>query len=80
MNFKENIKKIIIKKPLKLDCGEIINNYPHLPWNWEGMSYNNMDKGKQKWIRQKIQKTLFQQLLQNNILSEEVVRYIVSFV
>ncbi len=28
MNFKENIKKIIVKKPLKLDCGKIISNYP----------------------------------------------------
>jgi len=28
MNSKENIKKIIIKKPLTLDCGKIINNYP----------------------------------------------------
>ena len=28
MNTKENIKKIIVKKPLTLDCGKIINNYP----------------------------------------------------
>ena len=28
MNAKKNIKKIIIKKPLILDCGKIINNYP----------------------------------------------------
>ena len=28
MNAKKNIKKIIIKKPLTLDCGKIINNYP----------------------------------------------------
>jgi len=28
MNSKKNIKKIIIKKPLTLDCGKIINNYP----------------------------------------------------
>ena len=28
MNAKENIKKIIIKKPLKLDCGKTINDYP----------------------------------------------------
>ena len=28
MNTKENIKKIIVKKPLILDCGKIINNYP----------------------------------------------------
>ena len=28
MNIKENIKKIIIEKPLKLDCGQTINNYP----------------------------------------------------
>tara|TARA_Y100000817_G_scaffold257890_1_gene211521 strand:- start:212 stop:1321 length:1110 start_codon:yes stop_codon:yes gene_type:complete len=28
MNNKENIKKIIIRKPLKLDCGEIISDYP----------------------------------------------------
>ena len=28
MNTKKNIKKIIIKKPLTLDCGKIINNYP----------------------------------------------------
>ena len=28
MNSIEKIKKIIIKKPLKLDCGKTINNYP----------------------------------------------------
>jgi len=28
MNSKENIKKIIIKKPLTLDCGKTISNYP----------------------------------------------------
>ena len=28
MNAKENIKKIIIKKPLKLDCGKTISDYP----------------------------------------------------
>ncbi len=28
MNTKENLKKLIVKKPLTLDCGKIINNYP----------------------------------------------------
>ena len=28
MDTKENIKKIIVKKPLKLDCGKTIENYP----------------------------------------------------
>ena len=28
MNAKENIKKIIVKKPLKLDCGKTICDYP----------------------------------------------------
>ena len=28
MNIKENIKTLIIKKPLKLDCGQIIDDYP----------------------------------------------------
>ena len=28
MNNKENIKTLIIDKPLKLDCGEVINNFP----------------------------------------------------
>ena len=28
MNNIENIKKIIIEKPLKLDCGKTISNYP----------------------------------------------------
>jgi len=28
MNIKENIKKIIVKKPLQLDCGKTINDYP----------------------------------------------------
>ena len=28
MNIKDNIKKLIIKKPLKLDCGQIIDNFP----------------------------------------------------
>ena len=28
MNIKENIKTIIVKKPLKLDCGETIVDYP----------------------------------------------------
>ena len=28
MNIKETIKTLIIEKPLKLDCGQIINNFP----------------------------------------------------
>ena len=28
MNIKENIKKIIVKKPLQLDCGKTISDYP----------------------------------------------------
>ena len=28
MNTKKNIKKIIVEKPLKLDCGKTIDNYP----------------------------------------------------
>ena len=28
MNAKENIKEIIVKKPLKLDCGKTISDYP----------------------------------------------------
>ena len=28
MNNRENIKKLIIKKPLKLDCGQTISDYP----------------------------------------------------
>jgi homoserine O-acetyltransferase len=29
MNYKiENIKKITVSKPLKLDCGQIIKNFP----------------------------------------------------
>ena len=28
MNYKDNIKTLIIEKPLKLDCGQTINNFP----------------------------------------------------
>ena len=28
MNKFKDIKKIIVEKPLKLDCGQTINNYP----------------------------------------------------
>ena len=28
MNTDKNIKTLFIKKPLKLDCGKTINNYP----------------------------------------------------
>jgi len=28
MNFKDNIRTLMVDKPLKLDCGETINNYP----------------------------------------------------
>ena len=28
MNIKENIKTLIIEKPLKLDCGQTISNFP----------------------------------------------------
>ena len=28
MNIKEKIKTFIVKKPLKLDCGKTINNFP----------------------------------------------------
>ena len=28
MNIRENIKKLIIEKPLKLDCGKTISKFP----------------------------------------------------
>ena len=28
MNIKENIKTLIVKKPLQLDCGQIIDHFP----------------------------------------------------
>ena len=42
MNIKENIKTIIIKKPLKLDCGQIINDYP-LAYETYGTLNKNKD-------------------------------------
>ena len=42
MNYRENIKKLIIKKPLKLDCGQLINNYP-LAYETYGTLNENKD-------------------------------------
>jgi homoserine O-acetyltransferase len=42
MNIKENIKTLIIKKPLKLDCGQIINDYP-LAYETYGSLSENKD-------------------------------------
>ena len=42
MNIKENIKTLIIKKPLKLDCGQIINDYP-LAYETYGTLNENKD-------------------------------------
>jgi len=28
MNTEKNLKTLIVKKPLKLDCGKTINNFP----------------------------------------------------
>ncbi len=42
MNIKENIKTLIIKRPLKLDCGQIINDYP-LAYETYGSLNENKD-------------------------------------
>jgi len=42
MNYRENIKTILIKKPLKLDCGLTIENYP-LAYETYGELNNNKD-------------------------------------
>ena len=42
MNIKDNIKTLIIKKPLKLDCGQIINDYP-LAYETYGSLNKNKD-------------------------------------
>ena len=42
MNIKENIKTLIIKKPLNLDCGKTINNYP-LAYETYGSLNENKD-------------------------------------
>ena len=42
MNVKNNIKKIIIKKPLKLDCGQTIDNFP-LAYETYGKLNENKD-------------------------------------
>ena len=45
MNNKSNIKKIIVSKPQKLDCGKIINNFPIA---YE--TYGNLNKKKDNAI------------------------------
>ena len=42
MNIEENIKTLIIKRPLKLDCGQIINDYP-LAYETYGSLNQNKD-------------------------------------
>ena len=42
MNFKKDIKTLIIKKPLKLDCGQTINNFP-LAYETYGSLNQNKD-------------------------------------
>ena len=42
MNNRENIKKLIIDKPLKLDCGQTISNYP-LAYETYGTLNQNKD-------------------------------------
>ena len=42
MNIKENIKTLIIEKPLKLDCGQSINNFP-LAYETYGTLNKNKD-------------------------------------
>ena len=45
MNIKENIKTLIIEKPLKLDCGQTINNFP-LAYE----TFGNLNKNKDNAI------------------------------
>ena len=42
MNIKENIKTLLIEKPLKLDCGKTINNFP-LAYETYGTLNKNRD-------------------------------------
>ena len=42
MNVKENIKTLVIKKPLRLDCGKTINNFP-LAYETYGSLNENKD-------------------------------------
>ena len=42
MNIKENIKTLVIKKPLKLDCGQTITNFP-LAYETYGTLNKNKD-------------------------------------
>ena len=42
MNIKENIKTLIIEKPLKLDCGQTISNCP-LAYETYGSLNENKD-------------------------------------
>ena len=42
MNNTNDIKKIIVNKPLKLDCGKIINNFP-LAYETYGVLNKNRD-------------------------------------
>ena len=42
MNIKENIKTLLIEKPLKLDCGQTISNFP-LAYETYGSLNKNKD-------------------------------------
>ena len=43
MNIKENIKTLIIKKPLELDCGQTISDFP-LAYETYGKLNENKDR------------------------------------
>ena len=47
MNIKENIKTLIIEKPLKLDCGEVIVDYP-LSYETYGNLNKNIPEAKKR--------------------------------
>ena len=50
MNKFDNIKKIIVRKPLKLDCGVTISNYP-LAYETYGELNQNKDKDLIRTVR-----------------------------
>ena len=60
-----------------------IENNPEKPWNWEGISNNEMEKGKEKWIKNKIKIEILKKISYKifcNIIDSDICDLIINYI
>ena len=68
---------------LKIQKHLLIETNPDKPWDWDYISMNDMKKGKEKWIKNKIKIEIFKKISYKilcNIIDSDICELIINYI